>query len=122
MTMKNMTKAIVCMAAIIAAPLALACDYPARPPQAPDGTTATKEEMLAGVKVISDYQASMSRYLTCIEADDVVANIAVNNSDEETKQQRLKMFNMKYDAAIDEQSLVVEKFNVQVRAYKARNR
>lgn len=120
--MKNMTKAIVCMAAIIAAPLALACDYPARPPQAPDGTTATKEEMLAGVKVISDYQASMSRYLTCIEADDVVANIAVNNSDEETKQQRLKMFNMKYDAAIDEQSLVVEKFNVQVRAYKARNR
>lgn len=118
--MRNMTTAIFCIAAIIAAPLALACDYPARPPQPPNGATATNEEMLAGVKIISDYQAAMSDYLTCIETNEAVADKALDNSDEKTKQQRQKMFNMKYNAAIDEQTLIVEKFNAQIRAFKAR--
>lgn len=108
--------------AIFTAPLALACDYPARPPQPPNGTTSNNDEMLSGVKIIAAYQASMSEYLTCIEADDVAANKALDGGDEKTKQQRQKMFNMKYNAAVDEQSVIVEQFNAQVRAYKARNR
>ena len=119
-SMKKMITRIFFAAAIVAAPLALACDYPARPPQPPDGTTATNDEMLAGVKIISGYQAAMADYLACIEADKVIANNALDDGNNETQQQRERMFNMKYNAAIDEQTLVVEELNAQIRAFKAR--
>lgn len=105
---------------IVAAPLAQACDYPARPPKPPNGVTASNDEMVAGLKFISDYQSSMNEYLDCIEANEVVASDTQGDDDSETTQQRQKMFNMKYDAAIDELTLVVEEFNVQIREYKAR--
>ncbi len=117
--MKNMTKLLVSLAFILATPLALACDYPARPKNLPDGSTATKEEMLAGVKVIAAYQASMTEYLTCIEADEIVAVQALADDDEDGRKQSKIMFDKKYNAAVDEQTETVERFNVEIRAYKA---
>ena len=102
------------------APLALACDYPAPPKDLPDGTSASKEEMIAGVKVISAYQAEMTSYLDCIEANQIVALQAIADDDEDAKEQRMLMFDKKYNAAVDEQTKTVELFNAEIRAYKAR--
>jgi len=88
----------------------------------PDGKTATKEQMLAGVKLINEYQESMKIYLSCIEAKEVVSVQALDADDQEAKQQSDEMFSKKYNAAVDEQSLVVEEFNVQIRAYKSRSK
>lgn len=101
-------------------PGAFACDYPSRPDNLPDGRSATKEEMLAGVTLIKEYQEKMDSYLSCIEADEIVSIQAVGD-DEEAKKQSKAMFDKKYNAAVDEQTLTVEEFNAQIRAYKAQS-
>jgi len=98
---------------------AFACDYPQRVDM-PNGTTATKDEMIAGQKDVKKYMATMDTYLACIEAEEAQAVIELGEIDEETSRQREEMFNKKYNAAVEEMNLVAEEFNIQVRAYKAK--
>jgi hypothetical protein len=118
--MNKMTKILISIALLSAAPYALACDYPAPPKNLPDGASATKEEMLAGVKMIATYQEKMSVYLSCLEADQIVATQALADDDEAGKEKLKTMSNKKYNAAVDEQTGTVELFNAEIRAYKAR--
>ena len=117
--MNIITKLLISLALVLIAPLALACDYPTPPKSLPDGNAATKDEMLAGVKMIADYQATMTTYLDCIEADEVVANQQLADDDDEGKKQRKELFDKRYNAAVDEQTMTVEQFNAEIRAYKA---
>ena len=119
--MNKTTKILISLTLVFTTPLALACAYPAPPKNLPNGTTASKDEMLAGVKMISSYQEEMSEYLACIEADEIVATQA-QRDDEDAKRQRKTMFDKKYNAAIDEQTRSVERFNAQIRAYKAQSK
>jgi hypothetical protein len=118
--MTKMTKLFLSLALVFAAPLALACDYPAPPKNLPDGAAATKEEMLAGVKSISAYQQDMTAYLSCIEADQIVALQALGEDDEEGKTRSNGNFDKRYNAAVEEQTKAVEQFNLEIRTYKAR--
>ena len=118
--MTKMTKFIISLALVFATPLALACDYPAPPKDLPDGTTATKEEMLAGVKMISAYQELMSTYLSCIEADQAVALQALGDEDDDAKTRSSTNFDKRYNAAVEEQTKTVEIFNLEIRSYKSR--
>jgi len=106
---------------MLAAPLAFACEYPHRA-DVPDGTTATKEEMIAGQRGIKTYMSDMETYLSCIEAAEQETVAGNGEPDEAAKQQRIEMYNKKYNAAVDEMNLVAEEFNVQVRAYKERSK
>ena len=115
-----MTKVLISLALVFVTPLALACDYPAPPKDLPDGSTAAKDEMLAGVKAISAYQADMAEYLACIEADQIVATQALADDDEEAKKRNQNNFDKKYNAAVEEQTKTVEMFNLEIRAFKAR--
>jgi len=114
-------KILISFALILFAPLVFACDYPAPPKTLPDGATSTKDEMLAGVKSISTYQENMSTYLDCIEADEAFAAQVLADDDKKGKKQRKKMFEKKYNAAVEEQTRSVEEFNAEIRAYKARS-
>jgi hypothetical protein len=118
--MTKMTKLLVSLALVFAAPFALACDYPAPPKELPNGTTATKEEMLAGVKAISAYQEKMTAYLTCIEAGQIVALQAFAEDDEEGISRSKSNFDKRYNAAVEEQTKAVEQFNLEIRTYKSR--
>ena len=120
--MKTMTKVLISLALLAAAPFAQACDYPAPPKDLPLGATATKDEMLAGVSKISEYQAEMTEYLTCIEAEEVVAMQALAEDDVEGRAQSKLMFDKKFNAAVDEQTSTVELFNAEIRAFKARSK
>ena len=117
-TMNKMTRTIIFAVLFLFAPVAFACDYPSRPAELPDGATASQDEMFVGVKAINAYQAAMQVYLDCIEADEVVAVTGMDNADEEAQEKRRAMFDMKYNAAVDEMTIVVEEFNAQIRAYK----
>ena len=88
----------------------------------PDGASADKEAMIAGQKGVKSYMATMEQYLSCIEAEEAEAVLGIGDVDEDTKRQREDMFNKKYNAAVEEMNLVAEEFNIQVRAYKDRNR
>ena len=63
----------------------------------------------------------MGTYLECIESSQVVALQAIDEADDEARKQSTDMFNKKYNAAVEEQTLSVEEFNSQIRAYKAQS-
>jgi hypothetical protein len=118
-SMNNMTKTAITLVLTFCSSIVLACDYPASPKEHPNGATASREEMLAGVKVIADYQEVMATYLACIESEEIVAVQAIDD-DDDAKDQRKSMFDKKYNAAVDEQTRTVELFNAEIRAFKSR--
>lgn len=109
------------MLAMVLSPLAIACDYPQRA-GVPDGNTATKEEMIEGQRGVKTYIAAMEEYLACIESAEQETVAGNDDLDEEERQQRIEMFNKKYNAAVDEMNLVAAEFNIQVRAFKERDK
>jgi hypothetical protein len=119
--MNKLKKTAVTLAMLFAAQSAFACDYPQRI-DVPNGTTASKEDMIAGQKSVKSYMSSMEEYLACIEGDEAQAVLSLGDIDESAKRQRADLFNKKYNAAVEEMNLVAEEFNVQVRAYKDQSR
>ena len=111
----------VVVVALFLAQGALACDYPERVKDMPDGTAATRDAMLAGKKAVESYIANMNTYLECIEAEEAQAIITLRDMDEEARAQRTDNFNKKYNAAVEEMNRVAEEFNIQLRAYKEQN-
>ena len=103
---------------LLAAPVVMACDYPERP-TIPDGSTASKDEMMAAKTDVSTFLAGVDEYLTCIESSEQAAVAEMENPDPAELQRRDDMLSKKFDAANDEKALVGEEFNQQVRAYNA---
>jgi hypothetical protein len=98
------------------------CPYPAPPDKLPDGATATLQDMLAGQKTVADYNKSITDYTACIdkELDDAVAK----GGDKLKPEQRADMqriANQKHNAAIDQLQSVAERFNEQVKVFKAKS-
>ena len=119
----KMTKTIkiICSATILfIAQSALACDYPSRV-LIPNGSTATKEDMLNGQRNVKSYVGEMEVYLECIVEEEKVAVAAMDNLEPEVEQQREDMINKKYNAAVDEMERIAAQFNAEVQAYKAKN-
>ena len=119
--MNKITRTLISAAFLFATPLALACDYPSAPADLPDGNSATKEEMIAGVNAIKAYQQAMIEYRSCIEADEVLALQALDADDAEGRTRQQEIATQRHDASVEDESRVVEEFNAQIRAYKARS-
>ena len=117
--MMKLLQLLVATAGMLGASLALSCEYPERT-GVPDGSTATKDEMIAGQRGVKSYMAAMEAYLACIETAEQ-ETVAGGNLDEDAKQQRIALFNKKYNAAVEAMNLIAEQFNAQVRAYKDRS-
>ena len=95
-----------------------ACEYP-RKIEVPNGTQATKEDMLTGQRAMKAYMESMNSYLDCIDAE---TSAAVEEGEAaEVTAERQRLANQKRNAAIDEMETLAAEFNAQVRAYKAKN-
>ncbi|MDX1480322.1 MAG: hypothetical protein R3315_01520 [Woeseiaceae bacterium] len=114
---KKLTSSLIALSCL-AAPLAFACEYPERP-SIPDGSTATKDQMLEAKADVTAYLAGVDEYLVCIESEEKDAVAAMDNPDEDELQRRDVMLSKKFDAANEEKALVGEEFNQQVRAYNA---
>lgn len=100
---------------------ALACDYPERP-EIPEGSAATKEQMLEASAAVKEYLSSVDTYLTCIEDAEKDAISALEEPSPEELQRRGDMLDKRFAAANEEKALVGEMFNQQVRAYNAKAR
>jgi len=101
---------------VLACSPALACDYPDRP-HIPDGSTATKDELLTAKSAVETYLASVDDYLNCVEAEGQAAIDESGGTDPEMAKKANKLLDQKFDAANQEKDLVGEQFNQQVRAY-----
>jgi hypothetical protein len=98
-----------------------ACTYPAAPGKLPDGTTATREEMVAGKKLVEQYNTAMNTYLTCLKSEYEESLTKATSLSEEQKQQMAARYTAKNDAAVDELQGVASRFNEQLRVFKAKS-
>ena len=117
--MKNLT--IIAAASLLFAipSFGFACEYPERP-TLPDGSVASKEDMIAAQTAVKEFLASIDNYLDCIEQQEKDAIAAMDNPDEETIRRRDELLSKRFDAANEEKFLFGEQWNQQVRAYNDR--
>ncbi|MGH8136939.1 MAG: hypothetical protein ACREVV_01915 [Steroidobacteraceae bacterium] len=119
--------AIAAIAALTAGPVNADCSYPPPPDKLPDGNTASKDEMIAGQLAVKDYDKAINAYLSCIklEHDGAVSKIGDKPTTAEQKKalqdiERVQI--QKNNAAVDQLQSVADRFNEQVRVFKAKHK
>lgn len=117
--MKNCIKlAIIGLALASAASFADDCTAPAAP-TLPDGSTATKEQMLEGQKSIKDYQVANTAYRTCLEPKISAAEVAAaGDSPDPELVAALKTLNDDYNASVSKEEELATGFNAELKKYK----
>ncbi len=122
-------KGLILIAVLAGLPVAGAyadCSYPAPPDKIPDGNTATLEEMVSGQKAVKEYNQSITAYLACIKLEHDGAVSKINPGQKPTAEQKKALDDLeriqvqKNNAAVDQLQSVADRFNEQVKLYKAR--
>ncbi|HTU66853.1 MAG TPA: hypothetical protein VMF52_12965 [Steroidobacteraceae bacterium] len=118
--MKTQLFAAVVLACGFAVQAQAACDYPVAPGKFPDGTQASLDEMKAAKAQVVKYNADMETYLECIksEYDSKVAEQTTATPEQKAEMEKVQA--QKHNAAVDEVTEVTNRFNEQLRAYKAK--
>jgi|SRR5215469_10842950 len=114
--------AMACATAVITLPVYADCPYPQAPAKLPDGATATLEEMVAGQKTVQAYEKAINEYNACI--DKALDDAITKGGDQLKPEQKADMQRVeaqKHNAAVDQLQSVADRFNEQVKIYKARN-
>jgi hypothetical protein len=122
-------------APLFAAPLLLvlgtaahaACVYPQAPQNFPNGTTATKEDMLAAQAAIKAYSSEVQDvYLGCLEKEKNDAIAALDSSDAEAYAQQKtaieEIHAKKHNAAVDEISAIAARWSEEIKAFNAKGK
>lgn len=97
----------------------LACDYPTKV-DIPNGTTATKEEMVSAYQGVKEFVASIDAYLECIVEEEEIARLAMEDLAPEVEQAREDKLTQKYNAAVEDSEMTAERFNTEYRTFKAK--
>jgi hypothetical protein len=99
------------------------CIYPKAPSDMPNGSKATEEEMVAGMKAVKEYNTQVSGYLSCLDMQ-TESDIAAAGADAKPEKiAQIKAINAKrHNAAVDELEAHAARFNEQVKAYKSRDK
>ncbi len=111
--------------AALAGPAFADCSYPPPPAKLPDGNTATMQEMLDAKKAVTQYNKDINAYVACIKLEHDAAVTKVG--DKPTPEQKADMARMeqvevqKNNAAVDQLQSIADRFNEQVRIYKAKH-
>lgn len=117
--MTKLNRLFLAVLLFVAAPLALACDYPQKP-DIPAGGTASKEEMIAASRAVKAYQTDMVTYRECIDTEGKTKIAELENPEEAAVENVKAALNKKYNASVEEEELIVARFNEAVRDYKAK--
>lgn len=98
-----------------------ACIYPRAPDQIPDGSKATYEEMVAGQKAVQQFNNDINAYNTCLDLE--LETMEKSGQYDENRLAELRaMQAKKNNAAVDEVQSVADRFNEQLRVFKARDK
>lgn len=116
-------------ASLLALPLMLAlgagahaaCVYPQAPQALPNGSKATKEEMLAAQSQVKEYSKTVQEvYLPCLESEKTESIAALDNMDPEYTLKKANIETMhakKHNAALDELQAVADRWNTERKAF-----
>lgn len=119
-----LASSLVVAALAFAAQASAACTYPKAPEKFPDGSKATKEEMLAGAATMRAYNDLIKQYSDCLKDEHDAAIAKIDPKLDDAKQKKAKddlekVWEQKNDAAVDEAATVTGRFNEQIKAYNA---
>ncbi|HLT91344.1 MAG TPA: hypothetical protein VKZ85_10390 [Woeseiaceae bacterium] len=109
-----------CCLFMLPAPFALACEYPGQAPAVPNGSTASKEEMLAGKKEVEEHIKQLEQYQQCLIQAEQAARAEAEYSEEELKR-RDDVLTKKHDAAYEEIVKLAAAFNEELNEFQSRN-
>ena len=119
-SMNKLNRLFLALLLVVAAPLAFACDYPQKP-DIPAGVTASKEDMIAASKAVKAYQTEMLAYRECIDTEGNQKIAELEEPEEEEVSNLKAALNKKYNASVEEEELIVARFNQAVRDYKSKD-
>jgi exo-beta-1,3-glucanase (GH17 family) len=115
--------AILALAALASAQAYADCSYPPPPQKLPDGSTATRDEMIAAMKTMKDYNNDIKAYTDCLKLEhDTALAKADPKMSKAQKDEIEKVYEKKNDSAVDEATAVTSRFNEQVRAFNAKKK
>jgi len=118
--------AIAATAVLTVGPAYADCTYPTPPSKLPDGNSATKEEMVAGQIAVKEYDKAIKAYTDCLrlEHSDAISKIGGKPSEDQKRalQDMERVETQKHNAAIDQEQSIVDRFNEQVRVFKAKHK
>ena len=126
--MKTTIVTLAILAALVGSRAYADCVYPKAPTNIPDGTTSTLQQMLAGESAVKAYNADIKAYTDCLklEHDQALSKADPTKMTPQEKQayaaRKTELDNIliqKNDAAVDEATAVTNRFNEQVRIFKA---
>jgi hypothetical protein len=85
------------------------CVLPPAPSKVPDGSTASEQEMVTAMQTLKQYNGDVDTYLKCLDFE------AKQNKLTRSDQERM------HNAAVDTLQKIADKFNAQVRTFKAKS-
>jgi uncharacterized protein YfkK (UPF0435 family) len=117
-----MTRLTLALIALAASGVAQAtCIYPRAPDRLPDGATATFEEMAAAQKVVRQFNDDINAYNSCLDLE--MVSLEKSGAYDENRLTELRaMQAKKNNAAVDEVQSLADRFNEQLRIFKARDK
>jgi hypothetical protein len=98
-----------------------ACPAPTQPPAPPDGQVATREQMLVSHKLTADFNSETNDYLACLDKAQTTFDRQYGALLQLAGLRDVaNLHNRIHNQAVDADHGVADKFNQQLRAYKAR--
>ena len=99
----------------------IACGAPAAPSDIPDGATATREQMIAAHATVKAYDQATTIYTECVDTTAYQANVQFKAVATSADTEALGILQTQlHNAAIDRDQALANRFNVQLRRFKAR--
>src|SRR5262245_30069091 len=92
--------ALILAGGLAAAQANAGCDYPVAPGKFPDGSQASKEEMLAAKKLVVKYNEEMTAYIDCTKTEFDAKLASQADATEAQKTDMTRMQAQKQDAAL----------------------
>jgi hypothetical protein len=111
------------LTALLFAGQALAdCTAPANDASIPNGAKATKDEMIVAQRAVKAYDAAVKVYTDCLKtSQDAEISAAGEKLTEEQRQKIVGKYVDKTNTEVDKVQKLADKFNVELKAYKAKN-
>ncbi len=97
------------------------CIYPRAPAKVPDGSTATRDEMVAAQNAVKQFNEDINAYNACLDLEVLTAEKS-GAYDENRLTEMRAMQAKRNNAAVDEVTDVAGRFNEQLRIFMARDK
>jgi hypothetical protein len=97
-----------------------ACTYPADPGALPDGNVASKDEMLAAKKKVTEFDKAIMAYTDCLKKEHEETLTKSTDLTDDQKKQMQTMVDQKHNAAVEADEALAARFNEQLRAFNAK--